>query len=83
MEQQIQIAAKIYRCRTTAKRFHGDDYKARVSPYMDIINSVSKEKGIDELKAAMMLCEGDIIKDNGFAIIMIMAALAEILESKP
>lgn len=80
MEQQIKIAAKLYQCRDTAKRFYRDEFKDKVEPYKECIRKYMAESGKDELLSAMDICEIDEMKEKGFAIIMFMAAATELIE---
>lgn len=80
MEQQIKLAAKLYRCRDTAKRFYGAEFKDKILPYQQVISKLAKEKGIDELLAIMKICEDDVIKNNGWTLILLMAAAVELIE---
>ena len=51
MEQQIKLAAKLYRCRDTAKCFFGEEFKEKILPYQQVISGVAKEKNIRETKS--------------------------------
>jgi len=81
MEKQIKIAAKLYQCRDTAKRFYRDEFKDKIEPYKECIRKYMVNSGKDELLSVMEICEIDEIKDKGgFAIIMFMAAATELIE---
>lgn len=80
MEQQIKMAAKLYRCRDTAKRFFGEEFKEKIQPYKKIIADVAKDKNIGELEAMMKICDIDVIKNNGWTLILLMAAAVEMVE---
>jgi hypothetical protein len=80
MEQQIKMAAKLYRCRDTATRFFGDEYKEKIEPYKKIIADVARDKNIGELEAMMKICEDDVIKNNGWTLMLLMAAAVELVE---
>jgi hypothetical protein len=80
MEQQIKMAAKLYRCRDTAKRFFGDEFQDKIQPYKQVISGVAKEKSIGELEAMMKICEDDVIKNNGWTLVLLMAAAVELIE---
>lgn len=82
-EDHIKLASKLYRCRDTAKRFFGKDFKAKIEPYQKVIAGVAKEKNIDELKAVMLLCEDETIKNHGWTIVLLMAAAVELTEPTP
>ena len=80
MEQQIKMAAKLYRCRDTAKRFFGEEFNDKIQPYKKIISDVAKDKNISELEAMMKICDDDVIKNNGWTLMLLMAAAVELLE---
>ena len=80
MEQQIKMAAKIYRCRDTAKRFFKDEFEEKILPYKQVISGVSKEKKIGELEAMMKICDDEVIKNNGWTLMLLMAATVELIE---
>lgn len=81
MEKQIKIAAKLYQCRDTAKRFYRDEFKDKIEPYKECIRKYMVNGGKDELLSVMEICEIDEIKEKGgFAIVMFMAAATELIE---
>jgi hypothetical protein len=81
MEKQIKLAAKLYQCRDTAKRFYREEFTSKIEPYKDLIKRHMELKQLDELKSAMEICEIPELKGNGgFTIIMILAAAVELME---
>lgn len=80
MKKQIKIAAKLYQCRDTAKRFYKDEFKYKVEPYKECIRKYMDKSDKDELLSVMEICEVDEMKEKGFAIIMFMAAAIELIE---
>lgn len=80
MERQIKMAAKLYRCRDTAKRFFGEEFKDKIQPYKKIIADVAKDKNIGELEAMIKICDDDVIKNNGWTLVLLMAAAVELVE---
>jgi hypothetical protein len=80
MRQQIQIAATMYRCHETATRHFGKDFHEKIEPYMNLIEGYAKEKGIDELKAVLALCEDEVVKQSGWTVLLLMAAAVELIE---
>lgn len=82
MEQQIKLAAKIYKMRDTVKSLHRDGYAEHIKEYIDLINACMKKHNIkNAIEAAIHL--GDQVKDMpnaGSFVLNIMAAAAEILE---
>lgn len=74
------MAAKLYQCRDTAKRFFKEEFEEKILPYKKIISDVAKEKKIGELEAMMKICDDDVIKNNGWTMMLLMAAAVEIIE---
>lgn len=74
------MAAKLYRCRDNVKRFFKDEYKENLIPYKKIISDVAKDKNIGELEAMRKICEDDVIKNNGWTLMLLMAAALELIE---
>lgn len=84
MEQQIKIAAKLYDCRDTAKRFFKEDFWEKIKPHTEIIKQVMKSNGIGEMKALLKISETEMYQDSGMTQMMFIAAMVELLEpSKP
>ena len=79
-EQHIKLAAKLYRCRDTAKRFFGVEFQDKIHPYKQIISGVAKDKKIDEIDAVMQICEDETIKNSGWTVVLLMAAAVELVE---
>lgn len=83
MEQQIKMAAKLYKCRDTAKslaKMQGDDYKEMLKPYSDIITKVMKANNLKHIPALLKIIETKTYQDSGMAQILFMAALTELME---
>lgn len=80
MEKQIKIAAKLYRCRDTAKRFFKDNFYERIEPHTHIIKEVMKSNQVDVLPAILIISETNMYQDNGMTQMLFMAAAVEILE---
>jgi hypothetical protein len=52
---KIQMAAKLYNCRDTAKRFYRDTYKQELEPYTHIIKEVMKANDLEEIPALLKI----------------------------
>lgn len=77
---QIQIAAKLYNCRDTAKRFLREKYEAKIQPYKHIIKEVMKSNNVEELKDLLIIGDTQAYQENPFAQMMFMAAVVELIE---
>jgi hypothetical protein len=81
MEKEIKIAAKLYQCRDTAKRFLKDDYENHLKPYKHLICEVEKVSHKPILECLIDCLNMESIKDNGFAMIWFNAAAVELIEN--
>ena len=79
-EQQIKIAAKLYDCRKTAKRFFKEEYQTKLEPYTDLIKETMMENNLEELPALLKISETLLYHDNPMAQMMFMAATVELIE---
>jgi hypothetical protein len=59
---QVQMAAKLYECRDTAKRFFRDEYKAKLEPYTHIIQAVMKANNLEEIPALLKISQTETSK---------------------
>ena len=80
MEQEIKMAAKLYKCRDTAKRFFREEYPEKVKPYRALITAVMKANNLEEIPALLKISETEIYKENGMGQMMFMAAVVELME---
>jgi len=80
MEKQIKIAAKLYECRDTAKRFFREEYAEKLKPYISIIKAVMKANELDELQAILKISQTETYQENGMTQMLFMAAAVELME---
>ncbi len=80
MEQQIKIAAKLYKCRDTAKSFFREQYKEKLQPYTHILREVMKANNLEEIPALLKVSETHHYQESGMAQMMYMAAVVELIE---
>lgn len=79
METQIKIAAKLYECRDTAKRFFREEYAEKLKPYINLIKAVMERNELDVLPAVLKITS-ETVNDNGFGTMMFMAGAVELME---
>lgn len=77
---QIQMAAKLYECRDTAKRFFREEYAEKLKPYTHIIQAVMKANKLDVIPALLKISETETYNDNGMTQMLFMAATVELIE---
>jgi hypothetical protein len=80
MEQQVKMAAKLYNCRDTAKKFFKDEYKSRLDPYTHILKQVMQANSLEVIPALLKISETEMYKENGMAQMMFMTAVVELIE---
>lgn len=78
MMQALDITQKIWKCRETARRFHGENYQAKVKPYVDTLKHVMKALQLDVLAAVLKVSETELYQESPMTQMMFMAAAVEI-----
>lgn len=63
-----------------AKQIHGEEYMVKVQSFIETIQYLQKLKGKTVMAAVYEICTYPIVKEDGLAIIMFMAAAVEIIE---
>lgn len=81
MRQQIEVAAKMYKCQTTAQKFFKEEYQAKIKPYQNIIQAHQKKFNLEVLPSVLELCSFESVRDNGMAVMLFMAAAVELIET--
>lgn len=79
-EQQVKLAAKLYKCRDAAKGLYGKEYKAKLNWYISRIYDWQKSQKVETLPAVLGICSMPSVKTNEMAVMMFMAAAVEIIE---
>lgn len=79
-EKQIKMAAKLYECRDTAKRFFKDEYPEKLKPYTHIIKAVMAANNIDVIPALLKVAQTDTYQENAMGQMLFMAATVELIE---
>lgn len=79
-EQQIKLAAKLYKCRDSAKVLYGKEYKAELKWYICRIYEYQKKQKVETLPAVLAICSFPTVKENSTTTMMFMAAAVEIIE---
>jgi hypothetical protein len=80
MEQQTKIAAKLYQCRDTAKRFFKDEFYTKLEPYKALIKTVMAANKLEEIPALLKISQTETYSENAMAQMMFMAAVVELIE---
>jgi len=79
-EQQIKMAAKLYKCRDVAKSFLNNEYESKLAPYKALIQSVMRANKIDVLPALLQISKTKTFEDHEMGQIMYYAAAVELIE---
>jgi hypothetical protein len=77
---EVQVVAKLYECRDTAKRFFGQEYKKKLEPYTHIIKAVMKANNLEEIQALFKISQTETYQENPMGQMMFMAAVVELTE---
>jgi hypothetical protein len=80
MKRQIEIAAKMYRCHDTIKRYYGAEFEEKIQPYKNVITGYMQEHSCNEVEAVLQLCKDSVISQHGWTVMALMAATVEIAE---
>lgn len=83
MEKEIKIAAKLYKCRDTAKslaKMQGVTFKSLIIQYTELIEAVMESKDLKPIEALLFISETRSYKESGMAQLLFMAAATELLE---
>jgi hypothetical protein len=76
-QQTIELAAKLYGARDATRLLHGDKYAARMQECGTILREVMAAKNVNEIRAAMMMCEQT---GSAYQQMDILAAVVELIE---
>lgn len=82
-EERVKIAAKLYKCRDTAKtlsKLNNESYAEMLKPYTDIIKAVMRSNNLSELEALLRISKSKTYEDSGMAQLLFMAATVELIE---
>lgn len=79
-EQQIKMAAKLYECRDTARKFFKGDFPERIKFYKEVIQAYQSKHGTEVIPSVTAICGFDAVKGEAMAVMMFMAAAVELIE---
>ena len=83
-EEQIKLAAKLYKCRDSAKLLYKSEYNEKLRTYKNVINAHMDKFKIDVLPSVLEICSFESVRDNAMAQMLFMAAAVELIEpTKP
>lgn len=74
------MAARLYECRDTAKRFFREEYKAKLELYTYLIQAVMKANNVDEMSALLIISKTETYQEEPMRQILFMAAVVELIE---
>lgn len=80
-QQQVQMAAKLYEIRDTAKRLLGDRYKPEMAELGKILKMTADRDKKEPLAVATEVCKKKDLQ--GMDMMLIMAAAVELAEPTP
>lgn len=81
MQQQLALAAKMYKCQETAKALYKEKYPEKMAFYAAIIRAAQAKYQLAVIPAIMKILEDKEMKNNGIVIMLLLAAAVEVIES--
>lgn len=79
-EEHVRIAAKLYDARDTMRRFHRDQYAARVAEVRPYIDGFANKYGVSTLVAAQQMAKKAADDHNDFMALLVLATAVEMIE---
>lgn len=80
-EEQVKLAAKLYKCRDAAKTLYGETYLEKMADYQKYIKGAMIKFGMDcEIKATMKMIEELGSEADGMITMLLLAACVELVE---
>lgn len=76
---KVQLAAQLYDCRDTVRRFLGETYHEIMQPIGKAVIARSEQEQCDTLAAGIRLAK----TVDGMSAVMILAATVELVEPSP
>jgi hypothetical protein len=79
----IQMTAKLYDCRETAKKLakmQNKNFIDIINPYKVIIEQVKEAKKIETIPALLLISKTESYNENGMTQLLLLAAVCEIME---
>ncbi len=80
IESQVKLAAKLYKCRDTAKQLYKQEYHAKMREYQEYIKAAMVKYGLDELPAVMKMIKEGGSDINGMTVVLLLSATIEMIE---
>lgn len=81
MEKAINIAAALYKKRSTAKKFWGDEYQERVDPFIIMLKADMQKSKQDTLPTLIEILQNEEKTAPEIAKLMYCCAALEIIEN--
>ena len=82
MQKELEISDKLHKCRDTAKRFYREEYKEKLIPFTDLIETAMKAEKADTLTALLGLLQTEQVQENGMWQMLFCAAAVEMIEAE-
>lgn len=79
-ERDVKMAAKLYKCRDSAKSLYGEEYQKKLTTYKNFIQIHMKKNKLDVLPSMIEICGLDSVKNEAITQMLFMAAAVEMIE---
>lgn len=77
-EQHVQLAAKMYECRTAARSILGEKYQEKMREIAQVVSAVAKRDKCNAIVAGATVIKAENL--GGMESLMLMAAVVEMVE---
>ena len=81
MIQALALSQKLLEVRKSAQTIHGPRWRETLQPYMQVLEGLHKEKGIDYLPLGQQLAEE--MQAQGISPFLVLAATVELIDPTP
>jgi hypothetical protein len=81
-EQEIEMMARLFECRTAARFLLRERYDETLAPYRDLIGAVMAREKVLPLHAVLWLAEPLPVSD-AVPLMLLMAAAVDLIEAAP
>lgn len=77
----VQITEKLYATRETVQVIYGPEWRAKLKPFIAVLEGLHKEKGLPYLTLGQQVAED--MQAKGINPLLLLAAMVELIEPTP
>lgn len=79
-KEDIKLAANLYNARDTVKAHFKAEFKDRIKPHTELLKAHCLQNNKEVLEGLMTCLKLEVVKGNGMAEVLLIAAAVEMLE---